>query len=310
MPVLVIAEHDSTILNSVTSRTITAASQLGTDIHLMVAGNGCERAVEQAQQLAGVTQVLWITFPAGLSPASEDLAATVIAHAPSYSHILAPATSRWKSVMPRVAAKLDVAQISEIVSVESADIFVRPIYAGNLLETVSSLDAIKVITVRTTAFGMADQGDLAPVKKMSGLLAKNRSSVIAQDLNRSGRPELMSASVVVSGGRGLGSAEAFESLLGPLADKLGAAVGASRAAVDSGFVSNDSQIGQTGKVVAPDLYIAVGISGALQHVAGMKDSRVVVAINRDPEAPIFQVADYGLVGDLNELVPALTAALG
>ncbi len=313
MSILVIAEHDNASLKAATLNTITAAAkigaQLGTDIHVLVAGSGCAAAAQAAAQLAGVTQVLVADAPHYAGQIAENEAALIVANAGGHTHILAPATSHGKNVLPRVAALLDVAQISDIIAVESPDTFVRPIYAGNALATVKSSDAVKVITVRTTAFDPARQGGAAAIENIAAGPDLGLSKLLGRELTQSARPELGAAKVIVSGGRGLASGENYHKLLEPLADKLNAALGASRAAVDAGFVPNDYQVGQTGKIVAPQLYIAIGISGAIQHLAGMKDSKVIVAINKDPEAPIFQVADYGLVGDLFTLVPELTAAL-
>ncbi|WP_418648325.1 electron transfer flavoprotein subunit alpha/FixB family protein [Thauera butanivorans] len=314
MATLVIAEHDNASLKAATLNTVTAAAALGGEVHVLVAGNGNEAAAAAAAKLVGVAKVLSVSAPHYEAQLAENLAALVVAivanEAGGYSHILAPATSFGKNVAPRVAALLDVAQISDIVAVESADTFVRPIYAGNALATVKSADAVKVITVRTTAFEAAGEGGAAPVETLAPAADLGLTKLVGRELTRSERPELGAAKVIVSGGRGLGNGEQYHALLEPLADRLGAALGASRAAVDAGYVPNDYQVGQTGKIVAPQLYIAVGISGAIQHLAGMKDSKVIVAINKDPEAPIFQVADYGLVGDLFEVVPALTGALG
>jgi electron transfer flavoprotein alpha subunit len=310
MTILVIAEHDQQSLKAATLNTLTAASKIGGDIHVLVAGSGCSGAAQQAAGLQGVTSVKVADAPHYQSQTAENLAALIIANAAGYSHILAPATTFGKNLLPRVAALLDVAQISEITAVESADTFVRPIYAGNALATVQSADKIKVITVRTTAFDAAGTGNNAPVEAIAAAADTAQSTLTNRELTKSERPELGAAKIIVSGGRGLGSGENYHTLLEPLADKLGAALGASRAAVDAGFVPNDYQVGQTGKIVAPQLYIAVGISGAIQHLAGMKESKVIVAINKDPDAPIFQVADYGLVGDLFELVPQLVGAVG
>ena len=309
MSILVIAEHDNASIKAATLNTVTAGARIGGEIHLLVAGKGCAAVADEAVKIAGVAKVLLADAPQYADQLPENLAALVVAKVSGYSHILAAATTAGKNVMPRVAALLDVAQISEIVAVESADTFVRPIYAGNVLATVQSLDPVKVVTVRTTAFEAAGAGGSAAVESIDAGPDSGRSALVSRELTQSARPELAAAKVVVSGGRGLGSAENFHALMEPLADKLGAAMGASRAAVDAGFVPNDYQVGQTGKIVAPQLYIAVGISGAIQHLAGMKESRVIVAINKDADAPIFQVADYGLVGDLFEIVPALTAAL-
>ncbi len=309
MTILVIAEHDNTHLKGATLNTIAAASKLDGDIHVLVAGNGAQAVADQAAKAAGVGKVLLADGPALAEGLAENVAAQVLSMAEGYSHILFPATAAGKNVAPRVAAKLDVAQISDIISVESADTFTRPIYAGNAIATVQSADAVKVITVRTTAFdGVAAEGGSAAVESVTVVADSGLSSFVGREVAASDRPELAGATVVVSGGRGLGSAENFK-ILDPLADKLGAALGASRAAVDAGYAPNDWQVGQTGKIVAPQLYVAVGISGAIQHLAGMKDSKVIVAINKDAEAPIFGVADYGLVADLFQAVPELVEAL-
>ncbi|MBP8169760.1 MAG: FAD-binding protein [Azonexus sp.] len=310
MTILVIAEHDQQSLKAATLNTVTAAQKIGGDIHILVAGSACNAAAEQAVTLQGVTLVKVADAAHYQSQTAENLTALIIAHAAGYSHILAPATTFGKNLLPRVAALLDVGQISEITGVESADTFVRPIYAGNALATVKSADSIKVITVRTTAFDAVDTGNTAKIESISPAADTAQSTLTHRELTKSERPELGAAKIIVSGGRGLGSGENYHTLLEPLADKLGAALGASRAAVDAGFVPNDYQVGQTGKIVAPQLYLAVGISGAIQHLAGMKESKVIVAINKDPDAPIFQVADYGLVGDLFEVVPQLVNALG
>lgn len=309
MSILVIAEHDNVSIKTATRHAVSAAARIGGEIHLLVAGKNCATVADEAAKIGGVVKVLLADAPPYAEQLPENLAALVVTRAPGYSHILAAATTAGKNFMPRVAALLNVAQISEIVAVDSPDTFVRPIYAGNVLATVQSRDAVKVITVRTTAFEAADAGGSAVVESIASEPDSGRSVLVSRELTQSARPELAAAKVVVSGGRGLGSAENFHALMEPLADKLGAAMGASRAAVDAGFVPNDYQVGQTGKIVAPQLYIAVGISGAIQHLAGMKESRVIVAINKDADAPIFQVADYGLVGDLFELIPALTESL-
>ncbi|MCD5362298.1 electron transfer flavoprotein subunit alpha/FixB family protein [Chromobacterium aquaticum] len=308
MAILVIAEHDNQSLKAGTLNTITAAAKLG-EVHVLVAGHNAAAAAEAAKSVAGVAKVLLADAAHYAHGLAENLGALVSGLAKSYSHVLAPASSFGKNLLPRVAALLDVAQISEIVAVESADTFVRPIYAGNVLATVQSVDPIKVITVRTTAFDAAGQGGSAAVETVAAAADAQLSSFVGQELTKSDRPELGSAKVIVSGGRALGSEEQFKAVIDPLADKLSAAVGASRAAVDAGYAPNDYQVGQTGKVVAPQLYFAVGISGAIQHLAGMKDSKVIVAINKDEEAPIFQVADYGIVGDLFTVVPELMAEL-
>ncbi|MDR2000422.1 MAG: FAD-binding protein [Zoogloeaceae bacterium] len=309
MSILVIAEHDNAALKAATLNTITAAARIGGDIHVLVAGHGCAAVAQAAAQVAGVAKVLVADAGHYADQMPEDLTALVVPLAAAYSHILAPATSQGKNFLPRVAALLDVAQISDIVAVESADTFVRPIYAGNALATVKSADAIKVISVRTTAFNAAGSGGSAVIETLTAAAVVCQSKVVGREISKSARPELAAAKIIVSGGRGLASGENYHKLMEPLADKLGAALGASRAAVDAGFVPNDYQVGQTGKIVAPQLYIAVGISGAIQHLAGMKESKVIVAINKDPDAPIFQVADYGLVADLFQAVPELTAAL-
>ena len=304
MVALVIAEHDNGSLKGATHHTVTAAVQCGGDVHILVAGSGCGAAAEAAAQIAGVSKVLVADAPHFADGLAENVAEQILAIAGSYSHILAPATAYGKNILPRVAAKLDVAQISEITKVDSPDTFERPIYAGNAIATVQSGDSVKVITVRGTAFDSAAAGGSAAIEAIAAVADAGTSSFVGRELAKSDRPELTAAKVIVSGGRGIGSADNFK-ILEPLADKLGAAMGASRAAVDAGFVPNDWQVGQTGKIVAPTLYIAVGISGAIQHLAGMKDSKVIVAINKDEEAPIFQVADYGLVADLFEAIPEL-----
>jgi electron transfer flavoprotein alpha subunit len=309
MSILVVAEHDNATLKVATLNTIAAAQAIGGDIIVLVAGSGSEAAAQAAAAAAGVSKVLHADNPAYANQLAENVAPLVAELAAGYSHVLAPATSNGKNIMPRVAAHLDVDQISDIISVESADTFKRPIYAGNIIATVQTSDAIKVITVRTTAFdAVAAAGGSAAVEAIAAAHDSGVSSFVGEEVAVSDRPELTAASVVISGGRGMQNGENF-SLLEGIADKLGAAMGASRAAVDAGFVPNDMQVGQTGKIVAPDLYIAVGISGAIQHLAGMKDSKVIVAINKDEEAPIFQVADYGLVADLFTALPELEAAL-
>jgi electron transfer flavoprotein alpha subunit len=309
MTALVIAEHDNASLKGSTLNTVTAASQCGGEVHVLVAGSNCGAAAQAAAQLAGVSKVLVADAAYFADGLAENVAEQVLALAAGYSHILAPATAYGKNILPRVAAKLDVGQISEITKVDSPDTFERPIYAGNAIATVQSNDATKVITVRTTGFDAAAGGGSAAVENVTAAADFGKSAFVSRELAKSDRPELTAAKIIVSGGRGMGSAENFK-ILEPLADKLGAAMGASRAAVDAGFVPNDWQVGQTGKIVAPQLYIAVGISGAIQHLAGMKDSKVIVAINKDEEAPIFSVADYGIVGDLFEIVPQLVAELG
>jgi electron transfer flavoprotein alpha subunit len=309
MSVLVVAEHDNKTVKKATLNTVAAAQKLGGDIHVLVAGHQAGDAAKAAGQIAGVKKVLHADAPHLGEFLAENVAALVVSLAKNYSHVLAPATSNGKNVMPRAAALLDVQQISDISAVEDADTFVRPIYAGNALATVKSKDPIKVITVRTTAFDAVALGNSAPVETVPAPADTGLSAFIGREVSKSERPELTAAKIIVSGGRGMGSGENFTKVLEPLADKLGAAMGASRAAVDAGFVPNDWQVGQTGKIVAPDLYVAVGISGAIQHLAGMKDSRVIVAINKDEEAPIFQVADFGVVGDLFQLVPSLVEEL-
>ncbi len=310
MAILIIAEHDNKTVKKATLNAIAAAQKLGGDIEVLVAGHQAADAAKQASQAAGVKKVLLADAPQLGDFLAENVAALVVGIARNYSHILAPSTSNGKNILPRVAALLDVQQVSDIIAVESPDTFVRPIYAGNALATVKSKDPIKVITVRTTAFdAVAASGGSAPVESISAPADAGLSSFVGRAVSKSERPELTSAKIIVSGGRGMASGENFTKVLEPLADKLGAALGASRAAVDAGFVPNDWQVGQTGKIVAPDLYVAVGISGAIQHLAGMKDSRVIVAINKDEEAPIFQVADYGVVGDLFQIVPSLVEEL-
>ncbi|MDI3325939.1 FAD-binding protein [Pontibacterium granulatum] len=313
MAILVIAEHDNSTLKGATLNAVTAASQMGDDLHVLVAGAGCGAVAEAAAQVAGVSKVLVADAAAYAHQLAENLSKLVAQLAKEsgqdYSHIVSPATTTGKNFLPRVAALLDVAQISDITAVEAADTFQRPIYAGNAIATVQSLDAIKVITVRGTAFdAAATEGGSAAVEAVGSVHDAGISSFVGEEMAVSDRPELTAAKVVISGGRGMGNGENF-ALLEKVADKLGAAVGASRAAVDAGFVPNDMQVGQTGKIVAPELYIAVGISGAIQHLAGMKDSKVIVAINKDEEAPIFSVADYGLVADLFEAVPELEGKL-
>ena len=310
MAVLVLAEHDNKIIKKATLNTVAAAQKLGGDIHVLVAGHNAAAAAAEAAKVAGVKKVLHADAPHLGEFLAENLAALIVSLGKNYSHILAPATSTGKDVMPRAAALLDVQQISDISAVEGADTFVRPIYAGNALATVKSKDPIKVITVRTTGFdAVASSGGNAQVEAVTPPADSGLSAFVSREVSKSERPELTAAKIIVSGGRGMASGENFTKVLEPLADKLGAAMGASRAAVDAGFVPNDWQVGQTGKIVAPDLYVAVGISGAIQHLAGMSSSRCIVAINKDPEAPIFKVADYGIVGDLFEVVPAMIAAL-
>lgn len=309
MTILIIAEHDNTSIRKSTLNTVTAAAQIGGDIHVAVLGSNISGAAQAAASIVGVSKVLSFDDVSLAEQTSEALAAQILSVAGAYSHILAPATSIGKSVLPRVAAKLDVAQVSDIIKVESADTFVRPIYAGNVLATVQLSDAVKVITVRSTGFDAAPAtGGAASVEAQAIAPSGNGATFVSREIAASTRPELTAAAIVVSGGRGVGSSDNFK-IIEALADKLGAAMGASRAAVDAGYVANDLQVGQTGKIVAPQLYIAVGISGAIQHQAGMKDSKVIVAINKNPDEPIFQVADYGIVGDLFDIVPQLTAAL-
>ena len=309
MTALVLAEHDNVSLKEATSKTVTAAAALGGPVHVLIAGEGAGAAAEAAAKLAGVEKVLVAEGPLYAHQLAEPVAALIVKLAPAYAAVLAPATASGKNILPRVAALLDVAQISEILSVEGPDTFTRPIYAGNAIQTVKSADKIKVITVRTTAFKNAAEGGSAAIEKVEAAADPGVSSWVNEELSKSERPELVSAKIIVSGGRALASSENFHTYIEPLADTLGAAVGASRAAVDAGYVPNDYQVGQTGKVVAPTLYIALGISGAIQHLAGMKDSKVIVAINKDEEAPIFQVADYGLVADLFQAVPELESEL-
>lgn len=308
MVALVIAEHDNASLKGSTLNTVTAAVQCGGDVHILIAGANCAAAAEAAARVSGVSKVLVADAPHFAEGLAENIAEQALALASGYSHILAPATAYGKNILPRVAARLDVGQISEIIRVASPDTFERPIYAGNAIATVQSADAVKVITVRATGFDAAAIGGSASVESVTPVADSGKSAFVSRDLAKSDRPELTAAKVVISGGRGMGSGDNFK-LLEPLADKLNAAMGASRAAVDAGFVPNDWQVGQTGKIVAPQLYIAVGISGAIQHLAGMKDSKTIVAINKDAEAPIFSVADYGLVGDLFEIVPQLVQEL-
>jgi electron transfer flavoprotein alpha subunit len=305
MSALVVAEHDKSHLRGGTANAVSAAAKMAGDVHVLVAGSGSKAAAEEASKLAGVSKVLHVDAAHYDGGIAENYAALVVPLAKAYSHVVAPASAFGKNFMPRVAALLDVAQVSEISAVESADTFVRPIYAGNAFAKVQSSDPIKVVTVRATGFDAAGTGGSAPIENAPAGPDKQQSKVLSQELTKSARPELGGARRVVSGGRGLASGDNFK-ILEALADKLGAAIGASRAAVDSGFCPNDYQVGQTGKIVAPELYVAIGISGAIQHLAGMKDSKVIVAINKDPEAPIFQVADYGLVGDLFQIVPELT----
>ncbi len=310
MTSLVIAEHDNASIKGATLNTVTAAAAIGADVHVLVAGHNAAAAAAAAAQIAGVSKVIYAdgaTLEAGLA---ENVAAQVLAIASHYTHILFPATASGKNVAPRVAAKLDVGQISDITKVDSPDTFERPIYAGNAIATVQSADAVKVITVRTTGFdAAAATGGAAAVETAAAAADSGKSSFVGREVTKSDRPELTAAKIIVSGGRALGSSEKFNEVMIPLADKLGAAIGASRAAVDAGYAANDLQVGQTGKIVAPQLYVACGISGAIQHLAGMKDSKVIVAINKDPEAPIFSVADFGLEADLFTAVPELVSAL-
>ncbi|MBZ7923017.1 electron transfer flavoprotein subunit alpha/FixB family protein [Ensifer adhaerens] len=313
MAILLLADHDSNHLSDQTAKALTAASKIasgtGADVHILVAGAGAKQAAEQASKLAGVAKVLVADDASLANNLAEPLAALIVSLAGNYDTIVAAATSVGKNVLPRVAALLDVAQVSEIIEVVSSDTFKRPIYAGNAIQTVQTTEAKRVITVRTASFASAAEGGSAAIESVSAAANPGVSSFVADALSSSDRPELTSAKIIISGGRALGSSEKFQEVILPVADKLGAAVGASRAAVDAGYAPNDWQVGQTGKVVAPDLYIACGISGAIQHLAGMKDSKVIVAINKDEEAPIFQVADYGLVADLFEALPELQKAL-
>jgi len=309
MAILLLADHDNAHLSDQTAKALTAASKIGSDVHVLVAGSNAKAAAEQAAKLSGVTKVLVADDASLANNLAEPLAALIVSLAGSYDAIVSAATSVGKNVLPRVAALLDVAQVSEIVEVVSSDTFKRPIYAGNAIQTVQSTDAKKVITVRTASFAAAGEGGSAQIETVSAASNPGLSTHVSDALSSSDRPELTSARIIISGGRALGSSEKFQEVILPVADKLGAAVGASRAAVDAGYAPNDWQVGQTGKVVAPQLYIACGISGAIQHLAGMKDSKVIVAINKDEEAPIFQVADYGLVGDLFEILPELEKAL-
>lgn len=309
MAALVIAEHDNVSLKAATLNAVSAALQCSPEVDILLAGSRSDAAAAAATKITGVRKVIQIDDAVLADQLAEPLATQILSIASDYGHILAPATANGKNVLPRVAAKLDVAQLSDITKVISADTFERPIYAGNAIATVQSTDPVKVITVRTTGFDPAALGGSAVLEKVAAVNSSGKSSFVGRELTKSDRPELTAAKIIVSGGRGLGSGEKYQELVVPLADKLGAALGASRAAVDAGYVPNDYQVGQTGKIVAPQLYVAVGISGAIQHLAGMKDSKVIVAINKDPEAPIFGVADYGLVADLNVAVPELTKAL-
>ena len=310
MASLILAEHDNAALNPATAKAVTAAKEIGGDIHVLVAGSGAQAVADQAAKLDGVAKVLLADAPHLANALAEEVAALLVKLMDSYDVLIAPATASGKNILPRVAALLDVMQISDITAVKSADTFERPIYAGNAIQTVKSAEAKKVITVRTAAFAGAGEGGSASVETIEAPGAAGLSTFKNAELTKSDRPDLASARIIISGGRGLQSGENFKTLIEPVADKLGAAIGASRAAVDAGFVPNDMQVGQTGKVVAPELYIAVGISGAIQHLAGMKDSKINVAINKDEEAPIFQVADYGLVADLFTALPELAAELG
>ncbi|KQZ02289.1 electron transfer flavoprotein subunit beta [Pseudolabrys sp. Root1462] len=310
MTTLVLAEHDNKSLKDATNKAVTAAKAMGGDVHVLVAGKDCKAAADAAAKLDGVAKVLIADAPAYEHQLAEPLAALIVSLAGSYDAFVAPATTSGKNVMPRVAALLDVMQISEIMKVVSPDTFERPIYAGNAIQTVKSTDAKKVITVRTSTFQAAGEGGSAPVEAAQAAADPGVSSFVGEELSKSDRPELTSAKIIISGGRAMQNRENFTKYIEPVADKLGAAMGASRAAVDAGYAPNDWQVGQTGKVVAPELYIAVGISGAIQHLAGMKDSKVIVAINKDEEAPIFQVADYGLVADLYQALPELAEELG
>jgi electron transfer flavoprotein alpha subunit len=309
MAILLIAEHDNAHLSDQTAKALTAASQIGGDVHVLIAGKGAKAAADSASKLKGVSKVLLAEDTSLEQRLAEPYAALIVSLAAGYDTIIAPATTACKNVMPRVAALLDVMQVSEIISVESKDTFKRPIYAGNAIQTVQATDKIKVITVRTAGFAATGEGGSAPVEYIKASADSGQSKYVSSALSSSDRPELTSAKIIISGGRALGSNEKFMSVMLPIADKLGAAIGASRAAVDAGYAPNDWQVGQTGKVVAPNLYIACGISGAIQHLAGMKDSKIIVAINKDEDAPIFQVADYGIVGDLFEILPELQKAL-
>ncbi|MDI1274744.1 MULTISPECIES: electron transfer flavoprotein subunit alpha/FixB family protein [unclassified Polaromonas] len=312
MTTLIIAEHDNTVLKAATLNTIAAATRIGGDIHVLVAGRNCAAVAQAAAAVAGVAKVLHADAAHYEAHLAENLAALVQSRVRAdagYTHVLAPATAFGKNVLPRVAALLDASQVSDVIAIESPDTFLRPFYAGNALARVQSKDAIKVLSIRTTAFDPVGAGGTAAVEALDAGADLGLTTLVGREVVKLERPELAAASVIVSGGRGLGAADKFHTVLEPLADKLGAAIGASRAAVDAGYAPNDYQVGQTGKIVAPQLYVAVGISGAIQHLAGMKDSKVIVAINKDAEAPIFQVADYGLVADLFTAVPELVAAL-
>ncbi len=310
MAVLVLAEHTNTALSSATAKAVTAGKELGGDVHVLVAGSGCGEAAAEAAKIDGVAKVLVADAAHLANGLAEEVAALVVPLMSGYDALVAPATASGKNIAPRVAALLDVMQVSDITKVVGADTFERPIYAGNAIQTVKSAESKKVITVRTASFAAAGEGGSAAIESIAAPAPLGLSSFEGAELSKSDRPELTSARIIISGGRGIGNAENFKTYIEPIADKLGAAMGASRAAVDAGFAPNDLQVGQTGKVVAPELYIAVGISGAIQHLAGMKDSKVIVAINKDGEAPIFQIADYGLVGDLFQVLPELAAELG
>ncbi|WP_334146464.1 electron transfer flavoprotein subunit alpha/FixB family protein [Hyphomicrobium sp.] len=310
MAVLLLAEHTNTALGGATAKALTAAKEIGSDVYVLIAGHNAAAAAEAASKLQGVSKVLVADAPHLANGLAEEVAATVVSLAGAYDTIVAPATAAGKNVLPRVAALLDVMQISDIIKVISPDTFERPIYAGNAIQTVQSPEAKRVITVRTAAFAAQPEGGSAPIESVTAAAPVGISSFVGAELTKSDRPELTAAKIVISGGRGMGNGENFKTYIEPIAERLGAAMGASRAAVDAGFVPNDLQVGQTGKVVAPELYVAVGISGAIQHLAGMKDSKVIVAINKDAEAPIFQVADYGLVADLFQALPELDAELG
>jgi electron transfer flavoprotein alpha subunit len=310
MPTLLLAEHDNASLKDATNKALTAAKLLGADVHVLVAGHNCKPVAEAAAKLDGVKKVLLADAPAYEHMLAEPTAALIVALAPPYETIMAPATTTGKNIMPRVAALLDVMQISDVIKVDGPDTFERPIYAGNAIQTVRSTDKKRVLTVRTAAFAATGEGGSAPIEPVAAVADPGLSGFVGEELSKSERPELTSAKIIISGGRAMQNRENFTKYIEPVADKLGAAIGASRAAVDAGYAPNDWQVGQTGKVVAPDLYIAVGISGAIQHLAGMKDSKVIVAINKDEEAPIFQVADYGLVADLYQALPELATELG
>ena len=309
MPILIVAEHSNAALSPATGKALTAAKAIGGDVHVLVAGSNCKAAANAAAKLAGVAKVLVADAPHLAHGLAEEVAEVVLSLAEAYTAILAPATASGKNILPRVAAKLDVMQLSDITKVVSPDTFERPIYAGNAIQTVQSAQRINVITVRTSTFAAAPEGGSAVVENVAVPAAVGASHFQSAELTKSDRPELTSAKIIISGGRGMGNGENFAKYIEPIADQLGAAMGASRAAVDAGFVPNDLQVGQTGKVVAPDLYVAVGISGAIQHLAGMKDSKIIVAINKDADAPIFQVADYGLVADLFQALPELASEL-